>query len=115
MELFKLFGSIAIKNTDAIDGIDETVDAAEASQSKLSTAFGKIGSFALKCGQVIASGLAVGAAAIGALAKRAIDSYAEYEQLVGGIETLFGAGGKSLEQYAASVGKSAQLAVEAIN
>ncbi|WP_196304412.1 hypothetical protein, partial [Streptococcus pneumoniae] len=35
-----------------------------------------------------------------------VKNYAEYEQLVGGIETLFGAGGKSLEEYAQSVGKS---------
>jgi len=45
-------------------------------------------------------------AAIGALTKSAIEGYADYEQLVGGVETLFGAGGQSLEDYAASVGKT---------
>jgi len=40
--------------------------------------------------------------------KQAIESYADYEQLVGGVETLFGAGGKSLEEYAKSVGKSVE-------
>lgn len=38
--------------------------------------------------------------------KQAIESYADYEQLIGGIETLFGAGGKSVEEYAQSVNKS---------
>lgn len=47
----------------------------------------------------------LGAAAIN-LGKQAIQSYADYEQLVGGVETLFGAGGQSLEEYAQSVGKS---------
>ena len=47
----------------------------------------------------------LGAAAI-SLGKDAITSYADYEQLVGGVETLFGAGGQSLEEYAKSVGKS---------
>ena len=47
----------------------------------------------------------LGAAAIN-LGKSAIESYADYEQLVGGVETLFGAGGQSLEEYAKSVGKS---------
>jgi hypothetical protein len=51
---------------------------------------------------------AVSAAAAGitALTTAAVNNYAEYEQLVGGVETLFGAGGKSIEEYAASVGKS---------
>ena len=40
--------------------------------------------------------------------KQAIQSYADYEQLVGGIETLFGAGGLSVEEYAKKVGKSVQ-------
>lgn len=38
--------------------------------------------------------------------KDAVDSFADYEQLTGGIETLFGTGGKSIDEYAKSVGKS---------
>lgn len=41
-----------------------------------------------------------------ALSTMAVKSYAEYEQLVGGVETLFGAGGASLQEYADSVGKT---------
>lgn len=58
---------------------------------------------------------AVGSAALAAVSKIAIDStkmYADYEQLVGGVETLFGAQGMSLEEYAASVGKSTESAAE---
>lgn len=41
------------------------------------------------------------------LTKQSFDAYGEYEQLVGGIETLFGTGGaKTIEEYAQSVGKS---------
>jgi phage-related protein len=50
--------------------------------------------------------VAAGATAAGALTKSAVDAYASYEQLVGGIETLFGAGGQSAKEYAKSVGKS---------
>ena len=54
----------------------------------------------------------LGSAAV-SLGKDAITSYADYEQLVGGVETLFGQGGKSLEEYAKSVGKTeAQAAAE---
>ena len=38
--------------------------------------------------------------------KKALDSYADYEQLIGGVQTLFGVGEVSVEEYAASVGKS---------
>ena len=47
--------------------------------------------------------------AVGAIAdftKQAVNSYSEYEQLSGGIQKLFGAGGLSLEQYAEQQGKS---------
>lgn len=43
MELFKLFGTIAITNADANDAIDDTTDKAEQSENKISSAFKKIG------------------------------------------------------------------------
>lgn len=56
----------------------------------------------------MAAGAAAATGAVVALGKSALDSYANYEQLTGGVETLFGAGGKSLEEYAKSVGKSTE-------
>lgn len=43
MELFKLFGTIAIQNADANEAIDETTDNAQQSENKISAAFKKIG------------------------------------------------------------------------
>lgn len=41
------------------------------------------------------------------IGKQALTSYADYEQLIGGVETLLGAkGAKSIEEYAELVGKS---------
>ena len=53
---------------------------------------------------VAAIGAATAAAAAGAVAmsKSALEAYASYEQLSGGISKLFGAAGMSLEEYAAS-------------
>lgn len=53
-------------------------------------------------------GVAIGAVAtaITGVTVASTKAYADYEQLVGGVETLFGAGGKSLEEYAESVGKT---------
>lgn len=44
MELFKLFGTIAVKNRQANEAIDETTGKAAQSESKMSSAFKKIGS-----------------------------------------------------------------------
>lgn len=89
MELFKLLGIVAIENDTANKAIDETVSVADSAQGKLETAFEKIGSFAVKAGQVIATGLAAGSAAVGALTKQSVDYYAEYEQLSGGAAKIF--------------------------
>lgn len=44
------------------------------------------------------------------LGKQSIQAYADYEQLVGGIETLFGANGQSLEEYAEATGRTVDAA-----
>lgn len=108
MEIFKLFGSIGIKNQEANKAIDETTGKAEGSVGKFSAVFGKIGKLAAVAGKAIASGLAIGAVAIAGLTGVATKHFANYEQLVGGVETLFGAGGKSLEEYAQSVGQTVE-------
>lgn len=74
--------------------------------------FEKFGEIAKAAGKVAATAFAAAGAAVGALLKTSIEGYAEYEQLVGGVETLFGTGGKSLEEYAESVGKSVDEAAD---
>lgn len=51
---------------------------------------------------------AFGTAAI-AIGKQSVDSYAEYEQLVGGVETLFKKSSGMVEQYAENAYKTAGL------
>ena len=46
------------------------------------------------------------AAGIGKIIKDSLDMGGALQQSIGGIETLFGAGGKSMEEYALAVGKS---------
>lgn len=48
------------------------------------------------------------AAAVGKLAQSAVSSYANYEQLVGGVETLFGLGGESMSEYADRMGQTVE-------
>lgn len=54
----------------------------------------------------ITAGVTAAAGGIAAIGTAAVNAYADYEQLVGGVETLFGAGGQSVWDYADSVGKS---------
>lgn len=48
----------------------------------------------------------VASAAVVKFGKEAVSSYAEYEQLVGGVQKLYGNAGKSLSEYAQSIGKT---------
>lgn len=43
MELFKIFGTVAVRNSEANNALDETTDKAEGSQNKIVSAFKKIG------------------------------------------------------------------------
>lgn len=54
----------------------------------------------------ITAGVTAAAGGIAAIGMAAVSAYADYEQLAGGVETLFGAGGQSVRDYADSVGKS---------
>ena len=53
--------------------------------------------------KVGAAAVAAAGTAIVAIGKQAVEQYAEYEQLVGGVETLYGNAGKSMEQYVQEV------------
>lgn len=50
--------------------------------------------------------VAAAASAVGLLVKKSIDGYSEYQQMTGGVKKLYGNMGLSLEEYAASTGKS---------
>ena len=55
---------------------------------------------------------AVGSAFVN-VGKQAIDSYAQYEQLVGGVDTLFGESSKKVQEYANNAYKTAGLSANA--
>lgn len=65
-----------------------------------------VGSLAAKGAAALGAAAAAGTAAATALVKKSVDGYATFEQMVGGVETLFGAGGQSMEEYAQSTGKT---------
>ena len=71
---------------------------------------GKLGAIAAKgmkaVTKVVTASVAAAAGGLSVLGAKALTAYADYEQLAGGVATLFGAQDMSLEAYAQSVGKS---------
>lgn len=103
MELFKIFGRIALKGQqETEDGLDSVSGKA----SKVGDVFLKgIGTIA-KWGVAAAS---VAATATAALVKSAVTAYSDYEQLVGGVETLFKDSASEVQKYAANAYQTAGL------
>lgn len=113
LELFKLFGSIGLKGVEETKrGIKDTTNTAKEESSKIEKAVNKTGEIASKVGKAAIVGATAAATAIGTITKFVIQHYAEYEQLVGGVETLFGAQGLSLKEYAKSIGETVGQAKE---
>lgn len=99
MDVFDLQAALRLDKSDYDEGLNAAKGSAKSMGSSISSA--------LKTAAVVGTA-AITAAATGvvALTKKAVESYATYEQLVGGVETLFGAQGKSLQEYAKDTGKS---------
>ena len=78
----------------------------EGFDSGSSRGIGKFGATLARLGAAAAAAGAAGAIAVG---KAALDAYGQYEQLVGGIETLFGESSERLKAYANAAWETAGL------
>lgn len=88
--------------------IDTTVDSngAEKDVNKLGATLGNAAKTGLK---VFTAAVAATGAAVAGLVKLSIDQYGEYEQLVGGVETLFKSSSDEVMQYANNAYKTAGM------
>ena len=77
--------------------------------NKIDKTLGKISSVAKTGGKLIASGLTASATAVAGFAAASVKGYAEYEQLQGGVETLFKESSDQLMAYAEQSYKTTQL------
>ena len=102
MNAFELFGTIAINNSDANSALDETSGKAKKLASAIGNAFATVG-------KAVVKGAAVSTAAIGTLMTSSIKNYADYEQLVGGVETLFKKSSRTVQKYASDAYKTAGI------
>jgi phage-related protein len=102
MNLLDLFVKISVDDGDVDKGFSETSSKAETLAGKLK---GGLATAAKVGGAAIA---AAGAAAV-AITKQAVENYGEYEQLVGGVETLFKTSADTVMQYAANAYQTAGM------
>ena len=94
MNLFELFIKI---------GVDDQAS------SKLSALSSKLGNGLKTAAKIGTAAVGVAAAGITALTTAAVNNYAEYEQLVGGVETLFKTSSGRVMEYAENAYKTAGL------
>lgn len=92
--------------TSSVENMTESMKDATSSASKMTSVMQGIGSGVAKVGKGLAITGTAAATAVTALVSKSVGAFSDYEQLTGGVETLFGAGGRSVEEYAQSVGKS---------
>lgn len=114
MDVFNLYAKLSLNTSEYEKGLDD----AKKSTGGFLGVFGKVGTVASAVGKgifdvtervvkVSAVATTAGAAAVSALTTLAVNSYANYEQLVGGVETLYKNSADTVQKYAAIAYKTA--------
>lgn len=104
------------KNTIG-DTVKESMDDAQAKINKgssgISNALGKVGGAVGGIAKGISVGIGVASTAVVGLGKQAVDAYGNYEQLVGGVETLFKENANTVIKNASNAYKTAGMSANA--
>lgn len=100
MDLFELNGRVVVNLADALKAFDELQKEGRETESKLGKAFSKVGMGALAVGKAVGVGMVAAGTAVAGLVTKSTQAYAEYEQLVGGVDTLFGESSAKVQAYA---------------
>lgn len=104
MNVFELMGRLILDKSEYDEGLDEA--------EKETTGFGDKLKKGLGTATAVAgSALAVGATATIGLTKQVVDAYGQYEQLAGGVETLFGEASEAVMENASKAFATAGLSV----
>ena len=113
MDLFELNGRVVVNLADAVKAFNEIQKEGKQTESKMSKFFKGIGKGAVAIGKTVATGMVAGGTAVAGLATKAVQAYADYEQLVGGVETLFKGSAEKVKKYADNAYKTAGLSANA--
>lgn len=105
-EIGKIKYTVSLDTSQFDSGMDNVSKKANETATKSNKAFETFKTGAKKAAKVATAALVGGFVAI---TKKSIDLYADYEQLTGGVEKLFGKSGKKVEKYAMEAFKTAGL------
>jgi len=103
MDVFDLMATIDLDSS----GYEEKLDQEETKTQKFAN---NVKQGLTTAGKVASVALGAAATAVGFMTKSAVSGFAEQQQLVGGVQKLYGNMGMSVQEYAASVGQSVQEA-----
>lgn len=92
MELFTLFGKIAVNDKDANKSIDNVTGKAKQAESQMGATFGKIG-------KAVTTAFTV--AAVGAFEKKIVETYSTYDDQMRKVQAVSGATGKAYQELRA--------------
>lgn len=109
-DLFQLVGRMRVEGGDTVRReLQGVSDEGEKTESKLGGVLGKIGGVVKTAGKLALAGVGAAAGGIVAITKQSVDAYARYEQLVGGVETLFKDSAGQVIDYANNAFKTAGM------
>lgn len=100
--MFDLYAKITLDTSGYENGLDNASGKASGFADKLKSGLAT-------AAKVEAAALTAAATGMAALTKASIDQYAEYEQLVGGVDTLFKTASDKVQEYAANAYKTAGM------
>jgi phage-related protein len=94
---------------DAKKEVEGVSSASDKGSGKVKAAFSAMGSAAATMAKAVTAAVGTAAAGITALVTAATNGYADYEQLVGGVDTLFKESSEKVQEYASQAYKTAGL------
>lgn len=113
MDLFNLVARITIDSSEYKKELGDAEKETKSFGSKVKSGIGSVakgvGKGIVALGKATVAGVAAAGTAAVAIGKQSLEAYANYEQLVGGVETLFKDNADIVQEYAANAYKTSGL------
>lgn len=109
MNVFDLFAKISLDTKDYEKNLKDAGTKFSGFADGLKSAVSKAGQVLLTVGKTAAAGIGAASTALAGLTKQSLDATADYEQLVGGVDKIFGESSKKVQEYANQAYQTAGL------
>lgn len=102
MDVFDLYASLSLDKSQYDKGLSEAEKSGSSIGSRIGAGFAKVG-------KAVVTGIGAASTAVGALTAMSVKGYSDYEQLAGGVETLFKKSSQSVINNASKAYKTAGM------